>query len=395
MLLALALFIASPAQAETSLPERIDHFIRANKRAQRSLEAFDRQLDAALKSGTPGLLQSSAVYHELIALRQIQHNDADAIADALQDPAQQSLARSKLASLSASELPAANALLANIASHESELAPVVATLHPVAPANRVEVIDAEATDGPTLLDLEISEVQSDLGIPFTASARSKRKDRYRPGTGPEGNLSGREFPLNTWALTFDDGPHRTYTRQIVDMLRARGKKTTFFWLAKNVNALRDVVGYARSAGMTLANHSYSHANLSKAGEASLDREIIDSTELEARIYGSAPEFFRTPYGAGRSDSGVRRRIAREKMIHVFWNVDSLDWQDKDARSVFARVKKQMQLEKRGVVLFHDIHPQSVEAATMLMDYSDSLDRSRNKLRWVSMPEIRDELNRAP
>jgi len=58
------------------------------------------------------------------------------------------------------------------------------------------------------------------------------------------------------------------------------------------------------------------------------------------------------------------------MLHVFWNVDTLDWQDKNPQSIFNRAVKQMSGTKNnaGVILFHDIHRQTVTASALLMDH---------------------------
>ena len=58
------------------------------------------------------------------------------------------------------------------------------------------------------------------------------------------------------------------------------------------------------------------------------------------------------------------------MIHVFWNIDTLDWQDKNPKTILALSIKQMNASANnsGIILFHDIHSQSVTASTMLMDY---------------------------
>ena len=80
------------------------------------------------------------------------------------------------------------------------------------------------------------------------------------------------------------------------------------------------------------------------------------------------------------------------MLHVFWNVDTLDWQDKDPASILARAKKQMQANGHGVILFHDIHPQSVEASKKLLEWSKTLKGTSDEIRWVTLPEIVDEMN---
>ena len=81
------------------------------------------------------------------------------------------------------------------------------------------------------------------------------------------------------------------------------------------------------------------------------------------------------------------------MIHVFWNVDSLDWKDKNPETILARVKKAMAAEKKGIILFHDIHPQSVEASKLVLKWSATLDGTPQAQRWVTIPEIVNELNR--
>ena len=80
------------------------------------------------------------------------------------------------------------------------------------------------------------------------------------------------------------------------------------------------------------------------------------------------------------------------MIHVFWNVDTLDWQDKDPDSVVARAQKQMKAAGHGVILFHDIHPQSVIASKKLVEWSKTLKGTDAEIRWVTIPEIVDEMN---
>ena len=49
-----------------------------------------------------------------------------------------------------------------------------------------------------------------------------------------------------------------------------------------------------------------------------------------------------------------------------WNVDSLDWRDKNPQTIYNRVAKQMRAQSGGVILFHDIHSQSVKASQILM-----------------------------
>ena len=213
---------------------------------------------------------------------------------------------------------------------------------------------------------------------------------YAPGIGASGNITGSKFPANTWALTYDDGPSPKYTPMVLANLATANEKTTFFWLAENVEMFAPTVRAAKAAGMALNNHSYTHMNLVKASPEDLQHEIVDAVELETKAYGEKPRFFRCPYGSGVNTESIRQLIADQGMIHVLWNVDSLDWSDKDPDSVLARTKKQMRSAKGGVILFHDIHPQSVAASKLLLDYAATLKGTDEQIRFVTLPQIVDE-----
>lgn len=216
--------------------------------------------------------------------------------------------------------------------------------------------------------------------------------KFYSSTGPNGNVMGLIFPKGVWALTYDDGPNPTHTPAILKNLEALGVKATFFWLAENVLRYQSVVDLVKEKGMVRANHSWSHAQLPKLDAAGLQKEIVQSTKVEEKSYGEKVKFFRCPYGAGNSVPRIRQMIADLDMIHVFWNVDTLDWQDKDPDSIVARAKKQMQASGHGVVLFHDIHPQSVIASKKLVEWSKTLKGTDSEIRWVTLPEIVDEMN---
>lgn len=213
------------------------------------------------------------------------------------------------------------------------------------------------------LSKEIKSVMSELG-------RGTSSDTIKPSTGPSGNISGKTFPKNTWSLTFDDGPGRANTEQILNNLVERKIPASFFVLAKQVEAFPALAMKLKNAGMEIASHSYTHAQLTKVGSVQLEREIGTSKKVIEEKLNTRVTMFRLPYGAGVSVSEVRAKIAEHDMVHVFWNVDTLDWQDKNPQSIMNRTLKQMAASPKnsGIVLFHDIHPQSVIASTMLMDH---------------------------
>jgi peptidoglycan/xylan/chitin deacetylase (PgdA/CDA1 family) len=223
--------------------------------------------------------------------------------------------------------------------------------------------------------------------------KSERKPsnvpKYRPSKGPEGNLTGREFPSNMWAMTFDDGPAGE-TSQILDELAKRKIKATFFWLSKNVSAYEmSSVSRARKDGHGLANHSATHRQLTRLTGSALDAEIIESTKNLERVFVQPIEFFRLPFGSGVNNAEIRDRIMKAGLVHVYWNVDTLDWQDRNPDSVYSRTMKQVSRQGRGVILFHDIHSQTIVASRRVMD---SLRAQGARL--TTMAEALNEINGA-
>ena len=236
----------------------------------------------------------------------------------------------------------------------------------------------------TPLSKEIRVTEENLKkIEFSAPANLMA--RIGPSAGAGGSISGFEFPRGTWALTYDDGPHPTYTMQDVANVRANGAKATFFWLAKNTGLYPGVIRGVQAAGFPVEDHSWNHPSLNSpkslaSMHTTLQHEIVDSSNTEAAQYGVRPKYFRCPYGAGINSPAVRQLIAQQGMVNVFWNVDSLDWQDHNPASIVARVQRQMGAQGRGIILFHDIHPQSVTASAQLMR------AEHGKVNWVTIPE---------
>ncbi len=198
--------------------------------------------------------------------------------------------------------------------------------------------------------------------------RSTSANVVYPSVGPAGNINGRGFPANTWSITYDDGPGAKTTPTVLTNLKDHGYKATFFVLAQQVLALPTITKSLVDAGMDMASHSYTHAQITKLGPQGRDKEIVQSKAVIESQTGKKVKLFRLPYGAGTGVTAIRQLIAQHDMVHVFWNVDTLDWQDKNPQSILARSLKQMSAYKGGVILFHDIHPQSVIASKLLMDH---------------------------
>ncbi|MCS6800200.1 MAG: polysaccharide deacetylase family protein [Myxococcota bacterium] len=174
------------------------------------------------------------------------------------------------------------------------------------------------------------------------------------------------------ALTFDDGPVLPTTAAIVQTLRAHDVPAAFFINGARVQSreaerlLKDLVTDPR---FLLANHSWSHPNMTTLSAASVERQIDDTTSvLEAA--GERPRYFRFPYGA--STCATARAVRERGYVVTGWHVDSADWcyaagggycsrsrfryVDDDVRGdMVAYVLRQVRARGGGILLFHDVH----------------------------------------
>jgi len=192
----------------------------------------------------------------------------------------------------------------------------------------------------------------------------------------DGEIFGTGLPKKTVVLTFDDGPHRIYTEEIAAILKQYGVPAIFFSVGRNIGSV-DASGKAKlaagaeisrklkAAGYVLANHSYSHAQLSKQSGDSLKAEILNTDALLKAVDADRSPLFRFPYGAHNSEG--LQTLAGAHLKSVMWNIDSLDWADPVPGSIADRVLRAVDKEGRGIILFHDIHERTVKALPAILD----------------------------
>jgi peptidoglycan-N-acetylglucosamine deacetylase len=101
---------------------------------------------------------------------------------------------------------------------------------------------------------------------------------------------------STVALTFDDGPNPDATPRILDALRERGVKATFFVLGRHADLWPELVRRIADEGHTLGNHGWHHRKLHVRGPGYVRRDLTMGTESIMRASGARPKLFRAPHG---------------------------------------------------------------------------------------------------
>ncbi|HXT18813.1 MAG TPA: polysaccharide deacetylase family protein [Gemmatimonadaceae bacterium] len=98
------------------------------------------------------------------------------------------------------------------------------------------------------------------------------------------------------ALTFDDGPNPNATPFILDALRDRGVKATFFILGRHAEQWPDLVRRVADEGHSIGNHGWFHRKLHFKSPAYVRRDLTLGTEAIQRASGVTPHLFRAPHG---------------------------------------------------------------------------------------------------
>lgn len=179
--------------------------------------------------------------------------------------------------------------------------------------------------------------------------------RQTDGGNVNGSAEGKKI-----ALTFDDGPHPSYTEQLLDGLKERGVHATFFVTGEHASLHPDIIKRMQEEGHLIGNHTYSHIQLTKTNRETFKQELIDTNEVIKEITGEEVSYVRPPYGTW--DKKFETEL---NMFPVLWTIDPLDWCSHDTSCVVRRVTGKA--KENDIILLHDYYDTSVEAALEIVD----------------------------
>jgi peptidoglycan/xylan/chitin deacetylase (PgdA/CDA1 family) len=161
-------------------------------------------------------------------------------------------------------------------------------------------------------------------------------------------------------LTFDDGPHPSTTTALLDALRAGGARATFFIWGEHAQQHPELLRQVRSAGMWIANHTFTHPHLPELGEPAVFNEISWTQQTIQQITGLTPRLFRPPFG--ETNAAVRDTAGRLGLSEVLWTVDTRDWAGASTAEIVAAAAT---LQPGGIILMHDWAQNSLDAVPQI------------------------------
>lgn len=160
------------------------------------------------------------------------------------------------------------------------------------------------------------------------------------------------------AMTFDDGPHPTNTPRLLDMLKERNIKATFYVVGKCAQEYPHIIRRILAEGHEIGNHTWSHNALSGMSAEKAHEELAKTNQAVLAASGYQMRTMRPPYGA--TNLRVKQQCYAEfGYPTILWSVDPLDWKRPGSKVVEQRIVSGV--HPGAIILAHDIHEPTINA----------------------------------
>jgi cellulose synthase/poly-beta-1,6-N-acetylglucosamine synthase-like glycosyltransferase/peptidoglycan/xylan/chitin deacetylase (PgdA/CDA1 family)/spore germination protein YaaH len=238
--------------------------------------------------------------------------------------------------------------------------------------------------------LKTDQTVAHVGRGEVVSVDLNRDDGLRTVTRePNGNLHAAYLDAPTYpalyhqgatdkakvAITFDDGPDPVWTPRILDTLKARGVKATFFVVGRNAEQHPDLIRRIVAEGHEIGNHTYTHGNLAEMPEWRQRLELGATERLIEAETGRSTTLFRPPYNADATPTDLAElaplAFAGTDLGYtvVLERIDPQDWSRPGTDLIVQRVKEQRRAG--NIILLHDAggdRSQTLAALPRILDW---------------------------
>lgn len=181
------------------------------------------------------------------------------------------------------------------------------------------------------------------------------------------------------ALTFDDGPDPLYTGFVLDVLKEKKVKATFFVLGENAKQNPDLLKRISSEGHEIGNHGYSHSYTT----SQFIRELVRTDEVIYQVIQRHTTFYRPP--GGIVSKSLVNGVKDKGHVLTLWSIDSNDWRNPGPARIVSNVVKSS--FPGGIILLHDGGEKREQTIQALSGIIDQL--NQQGYRFVNVSELRN------
>lgn len=165
------------------------------------------------------------------------------------------------------------------------------------------------------------------------------------GTPIVNNIDEKKF----LSLTFDDGPDKKYTGELLDLLKKYNIKATFFVVAKFAEENYELIKRMKEEGHTIGLHSLEHKNALLNGPLYTNKEFEESLKIMDKINVNIKSF-RPPWG--HLNLLTIRNLKKFNLNLVLWDVIIGDWKaDITSDEISRRLLSQS--KNKSIICLHD------------------------------------------
>ncbi|GAB6154402.1 polysaccharide deacetylase family protein [Desulfosporosinus burensis] len=177
------------------------------------------------------------------------------------------------------------------------------------------------------------------------------------------------------ALTFDDGPDPIDTPAVLDILKAKNARATFFVLGKAAQANPFLLKRLINEGHEIGNHSFNH----DYQQRKLVAELSQTDKIIFEATGTHTYFYRPP--GGFVSKTQLETVKKNGHIVVLWSVDSKDWRNPGVKPIVDNVMRDV--FPGAIILMHDGGYQRSQTVKALGSIIDNLRAQGYRLATLS------------
>ncbi|MCH9815320.1 MAG: polysaccharide deacetylase family protein [Actinomycetia bacterium] len=199
-----------------------------------------------------------------------------------------------------------------------------------------------------------------LGVALIASACSSSESAVEPAALPAAPTASIEsvtpeptsIPTPSQPkgkvlyLTFDDGPTKPYTTQLLTALQNSDATATFFVNGNMARANPDVLQAITDAGQAIGNHSYDHPNFTSLSDAEVANQIKSTTKVVGAAMGAC---VRPPYLA--TNDRIRAVTKGLGYATIMGDLAAQDWTNPSVPDLVASLRGATR--DGNVIILHD------------------------------------------
>jgi len=156
------------------------------------------------------------------------------------------------------------------------------------------------------------------------------------------------------AITFDDGPHKTVTDQVLKILQRRGVPATFFVMGMLAERYPNVIRRCAQSGHRVQSHTWNHQWLTGMSTDAIKKDLTKTSRTIKRLTGRTPTVFRPPYGA--TSTRVQQAAASLGLRQVMWNAGPMVTTTTSSSALRQTLQHVAAARQKGVgatILLHD------------------------------------------